>query len=140
MSETILLAIDLNDPDGNAPSVARATALAQAGGTLHVVNVVPDFGMSIVGSYFNEEHNAQMLTEAKAALEDWATTHLADLSGVVLHVEQGSIYDRVLKLASEVKADMIVVGAHSSTLQDYLIGPNAARIARHATQSVMVVR
>ena len=57
-----------------------------------------------------------------------------------LHVDQGTIYDRVLQEAKSVGADAIVVGANKSQLQDYLIGPNAARVARHAPQSVFVVR
>ncbi|MEO0863555.1 MAG: universal stress protein, partial [Pseudomonadota bacterium] len=36
--------------------------------------------------------------------------------------------------------DAIFVGAHRPELKDYLIGPNAARVARHAQQSVFVVR
>jgi hypothetical protein len=30
--------------------------------------------------------------------------------------------------------------AHSPDLKDYLLGPNAARVVRHANQSVMVIR
>jgi nucleotide-binding universal stress UspA family protein len=33
-----------------------------------------------------------------------------------------------------------VVGAHRQDLKDYLLGPNAARVVRHADCSVYVVR
>ena len=57
-----------------------------------------------------------------------------------LHVTRGRIYDQILKVAKELGVDAIVVGAHRPDLTDYLLGSNAARVARHATQSVFVIR
>ena len=141
MFDTILLTVDVNDLKGSERPAQAAMRMAKSeGAALHVVNVVPDSGMSIVGSYFDKSHNKHILADAKKALEDWAQDHLRDVASVALHVDQGTIYDRVLKVAKQVDAKAIVVGAHKSQLQDYLIGPNASRIARHATQSVFVVR
>ncbi len=141
MFDTILLTVDLNDLKGSERPAQAALRMAKAeGAELHVVNVVPDFGMSIVGSYFDKSHNKQILADAKKALEEWAGETFKDFGPVTLHVDQGTIYDRVLRAAKQVDAKAIVVGAHKSQLQDYLIGPNASRIARHATQSVFVVR
>ena len=53
---------------------------------------------------------------------------------------EGTIYDSVLRMADKIGADVIVVGAHRPELRDYLVGPNAARITRHANQSVIVIR
>ena len=39
-----------------------------------------------------------------------------------------------------IKADLIVMGSHRPELRDYLLGPNAARVVRHAPCSVVVVR
>ena len=44
------------------------------------------------------------------------------------------------RAANRLGCDLIVVGAHRPELGDYLLGPNAARIVRHADQSVFVVR
>ncbi len=141
MFDTILLTVDLNDLKGSERPAEAALRMARTeGAELHIVNVVPDFGMSIVGSYFDKSHNKHILADAKKALEDWASDVFKEFGPVTLHVDQGTIYDRVLKVAKEVEAKAIVVGAHKSQLQDYLIGPNASRIARHATQSVFVVR
>ena len=57
-----------------------------------------------------------------------------------LHVVTGTVYDQIIKTANSLNADCIIVGAHSPSLKDYLMGPNAARVARHASQSVFVVR
>ena len=37
-------------------------------------------------------------------------------------------------------ATLIVIGAHRPDLKDYLLGPHAARVVRHAECSVLVVR
>ncbi|MCW9041843.1 MAG: universal stress protein [Pseudopelagicola sp.] len=141
MFKTILLTVDVNDLKGSERPAEAALRMAKTeGAALHVINVVPDFGMSIVGSYFDKSHNKHILADAKKALESWADEVFKDFGPVTLHVDQGTIYDRVLKLAKKIEAEAIVVGAHKSQLQDYLIGPNASRIARHAAQSVFVVR
>ncbi|MBT8154123.1 universal stress protein [Epibacterium ulvae] len=141
MFKTVLLAVDVNDPKGSERPAETALQLAKSkGATLHIMNVVPDFGMSIVGSFFTKDHNRQIMAEAKAALEGWVEGLEAVPDTTVLHVDQGTIYEQVLKEAAQIEADAIVVGAHKSQLKDYLIGPNAARIARHAQQSVFVVR
>lgn len=140
MTKTILLAVDVNDPKGAERPAEKALELAKAlGAKLHVMNVVPDFGMAVVGMYFTKDHNAKMLQEANKALTDWAKDRFDNVD-VSLSIDQGTVYEQVLKEAGALDADIIVVGAHKSQLQDYLIGPNAARIARHAKQSVFVVR
>jgi nucleotide-binding universal stress UspA family protein len=141
MFKTLLLAVDVNDLKGSERPAEAAQAMAMGNDAeLHVMNVVPDYGMSIVGSFFSQDHNKIILKEAKAALEDWAQKTLKGVSKLRLHVDQGTIYDLVLKEAKSIQADAIFVGAHKSQLKDYLIGPNAARIARHAKQSVFVIR
>ncbi|WP_299424956.1 universal stress protein [uncultured Shimia sp.] len=141
MFKTLLLTVDVNDLNGSERPAEVAKAMAERDSAeLHIMNVVPDYGMSIVGSFFSADHNKAILQEAKVALESWAGERFADLSKIRLHVDQGTIYDLVLKEAENVSADAIIVGAHKSQLKDYLIGPNAARISRHAKQSVFVVR
>ena len=58
----------------------------------------------------------------------------------MLKVTQGTIYHEIIKAAQELSAEVIVVGAHRPALKDYLVGPNAARVVRHAPQTVLVVR
>ncbi|WP_343565216.1 universal stress protein [Kiloniella sp. b19] len=141
MSKTILLAVDLNDPQGAERPAEEALELAKAmGAKLHVMNVVPDFGMAVVGSFFTKDHNRQMLDEARSALLEWSQERFGELDGVSFSIDQGTVYEQIIKEASQLGVDLIVVGAHKSQLKDYLIGPNAARIARHAKQSVLVVR
>jgi nucleotide-binding universal stress UspA family protein len=55
-------------------------------------------------------------------------------------VGEGNVYEAVLQMAEQRRIDLIVIGAHRPELSDYLLGPNAARVVRHADCSVLVVR
>ncbi|MCR9112670.1 MAG: universal stress protein [Rhodobacteraceae bacterium] len=139
MFKTILLALDLNAMEGAQKLAEAAKLLAgQGGGTIHVVSVVPDLGFSMVGAAFSAGHSKDMLAEAERALTAWIAEALPDEAEA--HVAQGTIYDVVIRMAERIGADAIVVGSHRPELRDYLVGPNAARIVRHAKQSVFVIR
>ncbi len=141
MTDVHLVAIDLNDRKEAARIVARARALADLDGAdLHLLNVVPESGSPLVGSFFDESHADGLLAKATDALRDFASEQVPNLPEGRQHVMRGGIYDQILKAAKTLKADLIVVGAHRPELRDYLIGPNAARVARHATTSVYIVR
>jgi len=50
------------------------------------------------------------------------------------------VYREIVEAAKDLDIDHIVMGAHSPSLADFLLGPNSARVARHAGCSVTVVR
>ena len=141
MFASILLPVDLEDTSGAARAAEAAQRLARdEGAELHVLNVLPDFGMSIVGSYFRKGFEAEAREEAARRLDEWCARRGLSGPGVHAHVRQGSIYNEIIRAAEALGCDAIVMGAHRPELQDYLLGPNAARVVRHARQSVFVVR
>ncbi|MEM8980226.1 MAG: universal stress protein [Pseudomonadota bacterium] len=141
MFKTLLLAVDINDPDGSDRSAKAAISMAQhESATLHILNVVPDQGMAIVSASLAPDHSQKIHEAAETALAAWAAANLPEALNTELHVVSGTVYDQIIKTADALKADCIFVGAHGPTLKNYLIGPNAARVARHAEQSVFVVR
>lgn len=141
MYSSILLAIDLNDDPGAHRVAEAAFRLARDhGAALHVINVIPDFGMSIVGSYFSADQTRKMVENERKKLETWAAAEIPEGIQYDLTVIKGHVYDNILKTANRIGADVIVLGAHKPELEDYLLGPNAARVVRHAKQSVFVVR
>ena len=80
MYNSILLAVDINDPEGakKPAAVALAQAKAAPGAAVHIVNVVPDIGMALVGSFFTADHNGQILAEAREGLKTWAADILSE--------------------------------------------------------------
>lgn len=141
MYQTILLAVDLNDVKGQAKSIEVAVEQARGcGSSLHIANVLPNYGMSIVGSFFPEGFEKKVLKDEEERLAAWAKEALPDDIEVHHHVLKGSIYEEILKVAGAIKADLIIISAHRPDLKDFLLGPNAARVVRHADCSVLVVR
>ncbi|NDV52040.1 MULTISPECIES: universal stress protein [unclassified Salipiger] len=140
MYKTILLPVDLSAPASWARALPTALHLGGEGMVLHVVTVLPDFGMSMVSGYFREGFEKGALKEVGAKLKDWVNANVPDAVEVHPHVLHGRIYDQILIAADKLKADAIVLSSHTPELADYLLGPNAARVVRHAKQSVFVVR
>ncbi len=143
MNNAVLCAIDISNPDEDAKVIKTAAELASLNGAqLDVVTVVPDFGMSVVGSFFNEDHHETAMAEAKKLLNAEVVKVIGDDANTnVRHiVSTGNAYDEVLKVAKEAKSSLIVVGAHKPDFKDYLLGPNAARIvvSIKGTPSILV--
>lgn len=141
MFNNLLLAVDINAPDSAARSAEAAVSLARSeGATLHILNVVPDSGMAIVGASLGVEQMSKIMAAARDELGAWAKENIPPDISVVPHITEGTVYDQIIKVAQSLEIDAIIVGSHRPELKDYLIGPNAARVARHAPQSVLVVR
>ena len=141
MYKTILLAIDLNDPSSWERALPVAVEQAEAGGgKLHIVTVVPDYGMAIVGSFFPADYEKAALAEADKMLDSFVSDNVPTEIEVAHSVGHGTIYKEVLATAERIGADLIVMASHRPEQSDYLLGPNAARVVRHAECSVLVVR
>lgn len=143
MSNSILCAIDISNPGDDTKVLETAARLAQFDNAqLDVITVVPDFGMSMVGSFFKEGHHDKMMEEAKQQLNTEVSKVIGEVGNAkVRHIVAfGKTYEEVLKTAREAEASLIVVGAHKPDLKEYLLGPNAARVVRHSNCSVYVVR
>lgn len=142
MFKSILLPIDLSAASSWQKALPAALRLCQpeGGGVLHVISVVPDFGMSVVGSYFEAGFEEKAMHEVGVALTDWVATHVPAGTDVHPHVVHGRVYDQIIMAADRLEVDAIVMASHRPELTDYLLGPNAARVVRHAKQSVFVVR
>lgn len=143
MTSYVLCAVDVSNGDDDIKVIQKAAQLATLeGAQLDVVAVVPDFGMSQVGAFFGKDHHDEMMSDAKNNLNALVTKALdTEQNEKIRHViATGRAYEEVLGLAKKTGASLIVVGAHKADLADYLLGPNAARVVRHAKCSVYVVR
>lgn len=138
--KTILLPVDIFHDTGWEGALNHAVFLArQNGAVIHALAVIPDFGMPLVGSFFPDGFSSNALTEARSKLAGFVAQNLDGLE-VTAHVKHGNVYKEILACADEIDADMIVMASHRPEMKDYLLGPNAARVVRHANQSVTVIR
>ena len=141
MFKNILLAIDLEDETTWETAAPKAVDLAKSSGAeLHLMAVVPDFGMTIVASYFPDDFEAKALDEANARLHAWVNDHIPDGVPVQHIIGHGRAYAEILRIADEIDCDLIVLAARHADSEKHHLGPNTAHIVRHARQSVLIVR
>ncbi len=143
MTNSVLCAVDLSNGDHDAAVLRQAAKLAELeGAQLDVVTVLPDFGESWVSGFFEPGFHENAVKEAQANLLRLCVSTLGEEKNAsVRHVvATGTAYQEILNTAENAGSDLIVIGAHKPEFRDYLLGPNAARVVRHSTVSVYVVR
>ena len=143
MSNPVLCAVDVSNENRDAGVLRKAAQLAaMENAQLDVITVVPDYGMTVVGTFFDKTHHDQAVEEARRLLNELVTEALGEEANAkVRHVvATGRAYEQILNAAEADGAGLIVIGAHKPDFRDYLLGPNAARVVRHSSCSVHVVR
>lgn len=139
----VLCAVDISNTNTDHKVLKEAAQLAEiTGAQLDVITVVPNLGMAPVGNFFGADYADKATAHAEELLKEMVREVLgADRAAKVRHVvSMGTVYEEILKVARVDEADLIVIGAHKPEFSDYLLGPNAARVARHAAASVYIVR
>lgn len=141
MTNPVLAAIDLGEESSWRKTLPIAFDLCRAwGAELRIMTVVPHFGMPIVAQHFPDDYADKATVQSKQTLDALCAKHVPSDVRCETIVAYGTIYEEILKTARKIKPEAVVMAAHRPELKDYLLGPNAARVARHAPCSVMVVR
>jgi nucleotide-binding universal stress UspA family protein len=141
MYKSILLPVDLGHESSWKKAAPVAVSLAgQYDAQIHIITVIPDYGMPVVGSFFPGDFAEKAKEATQKQLDSFVAEHNPAARLAEARVVTGTIYKRVIINADEMGCDLIVLASHRPEKADYLLGPNAARIVRHANQSVFVVR
>jgi len=141
MYEKILLAVDLNDSASWERLFSTAGAFCDKfASKLYVMTVVPDFGMAAVSQFFPDNYADTAVEQARTELEKLVKAHLPAKADVEQLIAYGTPYSEILETTQRISCDLVIMASHRPEFQDYLLGPNAARVVRHAKCSVMVVR
>jgi nucleotide-binding universal stress UspA family protein len=141
MYRNVLVPVDLSDKHSWRKALPTAISLCETfEARLHLMTVVPDFGLPMVGQFFPEGYEAKLRQQAARQLKEFAAEQVPGAIESRRIVAEGKVYQEILKAADAIKADLIVMGSHRPELADYLLGPNAGKVMRHARCSVMVVR
>ena len=143
MYKHILLPVDLQEQDHRPMKLAVQAAVDFTrfyGAQLHMLTVVPDLGMPIVGQYFPTEAGEKIVEDAEQNLHDLVNALIPDDIEVQHLVAQGTVYRHILDMAERIGADLIIMPAHTLRFSDYLLGTNASKVVRHARCSVLVLR
>jgi nucleotide-binding universal stress UspA family protein len=142
MYNKILLPVDLNEESSWEKALPTALTLCRSfGASLHVVTVLPDYRMPLVGSYFPKDfakkaHEA--ITEAQNTFIKENVPEDIQAQSVIV---DGSPWEAIIKAAKKLEVDLIVMASHNKRkFADYVLGPNAEHVVHHTKMSVMIVR
>ena len=143
MALKIVLPLDLDEESSWHKALPTAVDFARHNGAqLHVMTVVPDehIAMTIVAQLIPEDLEQRIVEDARQRLGALLKRHAPGDLTIQQAVRCGSIYKEILRYARDTQADLVILAAHRPAMRDYLLGPNAAYIVRHADCSVWVVR
>ncbi len=142
MYKNILLPVDLNQEESWRKALPVALANCKAfGARLHVLTAVPDLHMPMIASHFPENFMEQLILKMETGVTQFVKDNVPkDVKSAHAVVSGGKIYQMIIDYADKHKVDLIVMEAYHPDLKDFLLGSNAEKVARHAKQSVLVVR
>ncbi len=134
MYKKILVALSLEHGYGER-AIKAARKLRAENGEIIAVHVFEPVNSS-VSVYLPKEHVKNVRKSAKEEIVKKIGVE-KDVEAVVLTGHSGRA---ITDYAEEIGADCIVVGSHKPGLQDFFLGSTAARIVRHVSCSVHVLR
>ncbi|MGB3244110.1 MAG: universal stress protein [Sulfitobacter sp.] len=150
MPNRILVPVDLTDPESAKAVLAGAVKQwnTMKDPDLILMTVVPEMVAGLDWRYAirgetggTEEWDVKKALAATVGhLNEVAEDQIPDGVSFKTIARHGSVYEEVLEVSKEMDVDQIVIGAHRRKASDFLLGANAARIVRHATCSVTVIR
>jgi nucleotide-binding universal stress UspA family protein len=145
-----LAPIDLEDQHLSAGVIEKTVQMATGvpGAKIYLMTVIPGITPGIDQRY---AIRGEMHGSTEYPLQEWKDQAARELEAIAsksipkemqagVVVENGTVYREIVEAAKDLDIDHIVMGAHSPSLADFLLGPNSARVARHAGCSVTVIR
>lgn len=141
MFKDILVPVDLGHIAESAQILIKAQEMAeQCGARIHVITVIPDFGMTMVASFFPDDYEKKAMTEGEKALKAFTAEHGKGRKIDQHIVGHGSVYKEIVRTAKKTGCDLIIMGSGARDDAGYLVGHNSARVMRHSKCSVLLLR
>jgi len=135
--KTILYATDFSD--SSAAATETALYLARLGGArlhvLHVIGELTAMQRTMIPPSAFEALEKEIEVQAVVQIEQFCKKHFGDLVATETHTTIGIPFKEILAKASELKADLIIIGTHGSTgIEHVIVGSTAERLLRRATK------
>ncbi|WP_299314301.1 universal stress protein [uncultured Halomonas sp.] len=142
MYNKILLPVDLNEELSWKKALPTAVTLCRTfGASLHVLTVLPDYRMPLVGSYFPRDFAKKAHEAITEAQHQFINEHVPEDIQTQTVIVDGSPWEAIIKAAKKLEVDLIVMASHNKRkFADYVLGPNAEHVVHHSKMSVMIVR
>ena len=140
MFKQILAAVDLDDRDKAQKILQIAANIANANSAglqlLSVIGASP----AVISQHLPEGYEKMAMKGTEQDLETLAAGVELTEGKVGSSARFGDIYREILAQAEKSAVDLIIIGSNKPQATDFLLGTNAARVVRHSSCSVLVVR
>ena len=136
MYKNILVPIDPSHQERHEPAFAMAKTLSdETGAKITALTVVESIPAYVGVAAMLPDLDAQVRKSVTDSLESFAAGK--DVETVILHGTPGT---KIVEYATEQDIDCIVISSHKPGFGDFLLGSTAARVVRHASCGVHVLR
>lgn len=135
MYDKILVPVVFDGEHDNSGSLKVAHEISNEGAEvtlLHVMEEVPSYAKS----YLPEDFRASSRADVSEGLQAYAD----QFENATIAVVEGSPGRCILDWLSDHENDCVIIASHRPGLQDYFLGSTAARVVRHASCAVHVLR
>ncbi|MBK5073188.1 universal stress protein [Budviciaceae bacterium CWB-B4] len=142
MYKSILVPVDILEEELTGNAIKHAVYLAKLShAKMRLLHVLP-ISSAIINSYAlgYPELKDKASVKAEEDLKKLADSLDLPVGQVSYSIAFGSPRDEIAVVASEVAADLIVIGSRRPNITTHLLGSNASGIVRYANTSVLVVR
>jgi len=136
LDKSILIPVDLGNTAKVNSLIDHASAHSSSDANIILLNVVEEIPSWAAAELPRGSLDKSVQSSAEK-LKALASSSSID---VEVEVRVGPPYQTILEVAQEKNAELIIVASHQPGLQNYFLGSTAAKVVRHATCSVLVVR
>lgn len=145
MYKTILVPIDVTEDALTELVIPHVNSLQKLNNanvhflavTAPISNYLRYGGTILPGDFPDDEKQAKIILDK---LNEKVKLFSVPADKVYITSSVGSVKDEILAIATEINADIILLGSRRPSISTYLLGSNAASVVRYATTSVLVIR
>ena len=134
MYKKIIVALAL-DHGISETALAKANLLLDPGGEIIALHI-HEMPSGTASAFIADSDVKRAQETAQQQLND----RIRDVPNARAVLANGHSGRDIARYAKDMGADCIIMGSHKPGLTDYLLGSTAARVVRHATCSVIVLR
>lgn len=135
MYSNILVPVATSDHPHTTEAIEIARAMLAEGGKITLLHVIEE-----IPSYIRHQLPPDAEETAIQSAQAWLGEMARGAGGADARVVVGHAGNTIVEYAQTHGNDCIVIASHRPGFQDLFLGSTAARVVRHATCSVHVVR
>lgn len=139
--KNIVIPIDLADKHLVEKVLPVVISFAKAfNAKLHFVYIISDYGLKMIEDYLPKNWLKDQKSKYDKQIRALVMPAISGEIKVDFYLGRGAVYNEIINYSNQIEADLIIISAVRPQLKDYMLGPNASKIVRHADISVLVLR